>query len=42
MFIVEVDIGLHAFGHPSGDESLYHHLFLGSDPLLLPIVLLPF
>ena len=42
MFVIEMDIGLHVLGHPSGDEPLNCRLFLGSDPLFLSIVPLPF
>ena len=42
VLVIEVDIGLHAFGHPSGDESLDCGLFLGSDSLLFSVMSLPF
>ena len=42
MLIIEVDVGFHAFGHPSGNEPLDRCLFLGSDPLFLSIMSLPF
>ena len=42
MFVIEMNIGLHALGHPSSDEPLDCCLFLGSDPLFLSVVLLPF
>ena len=42
MLVVKMDVGLHAFGHSGSNEPLDCCLLLGSDPLSLPIMSLPF
>ena len=42
MFVIEMNIGLHALSHPSGDEPFDCRLFLNSDLPFFLVMSLPF